>query len=126
MQVGAGAHVQWGAPQNRYNSSVFTGEFNYDLQSFFDGRLTLFSSLSLGYTHYFYSARYEEAVETYISDGLYFNPRIGYRINFFKNIGVTIGLGYQYVGGTKRRVSNGEKIKNMNLSSLSVNTSIFF
>lgn len=125
IQVGLGAYLQGGIPYF-YNASVFTGEFKYVLQSSFDGRLSLVSSCSMGYVNFLNSERYEDNVNTYTSNGIYVSPSVGYRINFSKNIGMMIGLGYQYMGGTNRRKSNDEKLGTLHLSSLSVKASIFF
>lgn len=125
LQAGIGAYVHAGSVYY-YNSTAFTGEFRYALQSSLEGRLSLLFSCSLGYQLYFDSERVEEGVPTYLSNGVYFSPSIGYRFNFTKNTGMTIGLGYQYMGGKKRRQSNDEIIKNKHISNVSLKASIFF
>lgn len=126
IQAGIGAYVHAGPGVYYYNSTAFTGEFRYLLQSSLEGRLSLLFSCALGYQYYFDSERVEEGVPTYISNGVYFSPSIGYRLNFTKNIGMTIGLGYNYMGGKKRRQSNDEILKNKHISNLSLKASIFF
>ncbi len=126
IQAGIGAYVHAGPGVYYYNSTAFTGEFRYALQSSLEGRLSLLFSCSLGYQVYFDSERVEEGVPTYISNGVYFSPSIGYRLNFTKNIGMTIGLGYNYMGGKKRRQSNDEILQNKHISNLSLKASIFF
>lgn len=127
IQAGIGSTYQ-GALGNsvRFNSIPVLGLFKYALQESEKNRTAIIASLSAGYNFYLNSTAFEESVETYISNGIYLNPSIGYRINFTKNTGLIIDIGYQYLGGKKRRLSNDEFIKKNHLSSVSLKGTLFF
>ncbi|MCH2224243.1 MAG: hypothetical protein MK066_05685 [Crocinitomicaceae bacterium] len=126
IQVGFSARYNGADGISLYNSIPILGEFKYVLQESNNGRTSLLLSLSAGYNIYLDSKTVEEGVPTYVSNGLYFNPNIGYRFNFTKNTGVIIDLGYQYMGGNKLRQSNDDFLQKRRISNVSLKATLFF
>lgn len=61
-----------------------------------------------------------------INNGLYLNPSIGYRLNFTKNTGIVLDLGYQLVQGKGVEIESKDLLQNHVQHNILLKGSIFF
>jgi hypothetical protein len=115
-------------PYEYRRSFAFFTEAEHNLNLSTSGRFGFFSGLALGYNVDFtpiYKDKYL-LQEVALSNGLYFHPRVGFRVNFSKNTGILLDVGYQYIHSNPIDPLTDIKLDSRNWSSVIFRFSLFF
>ncbi len=104
-----------------------TVQFKYDLQQHFNNRGAFYMRTGLGYSvtlnpDYTDS---DTAEPRTVTNGVYFNPAIGYRLNIYKNMGITLDVGYLLITDT-RIDERKEPLQNKSWDQAAVTATVYF
>ncbi len=135
--LNVGLHLQYftdyvGNGNSRGPGMFFTTllDAEYEFQTLVQNRLAYLTAFSVGYLHtvkgqstHTYSPG--GTVYTY-SDGLYFSPSLGFRVNVLKNAGFIFKVGYQGTVTNRIVYETGEPIKKLLHSNIVGSIALFF
>lgn len=130
LQIGMGVsyHGKTGQMTNFEQSMPFTAELKYELQEHSTGRTAIMANLSAGYNLILngdYLDSYEEQ-NAYLSNGLYFSPSIGFRLNLSQEMGIMINAGYQFISSNGYEKDTDLLLREQNWSNFIASGSFFF
>lgn len=105
-----------------------SGEIQYELETTEKGNGAILVGTSVGYNFVLNREYYNNRYSTpgLIQNGLYFNPSIGYRLNFTRNTGVIFDLGYQLVQGKGIDMDSEAFLQNHVQHNILLKGSLFF
>jgi len=136
-KLNVGLHVQYfsdyvGNGNSRGPGMFFTTllDTEYEFQKILQNRLAYLAAFSIGYLHTVKG----QSTHTYspggtvysYSDGFYFSPSLGFRVNVLKNAGFIFKVGYQGTVTNRIVYETGEPIKKLLHSNIVGSIALFF
>ncbi len=105
-----------------------SAEVKYEFGTTEKGNGAMFAGTSIGYNFVLNKQDQPDPNSNpiEIKNGLYFNPSIGYRLNFTKNTGIMLDLGYQLVRGNEVDFETKDLIKTHAQNNILLKASLFF
>ncbi len=105
-----------------------TATVRYRLSSSARGRFSSLAAINAGYGFTLNRRFFDAALETELemSNGLYLNPALGFRMNVLNNAGLMLEIGYQMTTSNMRDTSSGETLRRKMWHNLAVGGTLFF
>ncbi len=105
-----------------------TADFRFKISESKSGRLATLFGVSTGYNFSIDNKQFDSglASEIRITDGIFFNPSLAFRVNFARNAGLMLDLGYQLTSGNIYHVETGNLLYKRTWHNFAARGSIFF
>lgn len=141
MSVGRSFNDRWQAGIGiqyiqQTNSNIFpnqqiipiTADFKFKISESPKGRFATLLALSAGYNVSVDDEQFDSGLSNNIriTDGVFFNPSIAFRVNVLRNAGLMFDLGYQFSSGNIYNVESGELIDKRTWHNFAARGSLFF
>ena len=108
--------------------SPITADFKFKISESPKGRFATFLALSAGYNISVDDEQFDSGLSNNIriTDGVFFNPSIAFRVNVLRNAGLMFDLGYQFSSGNIYNVESGDLIDKRTWHNFAARGSLFF
>ncbi len=105
-----------------------TADFKFKISESPSGRLATLFALSTGYCFSLDNRQFDSGLNTNIriTDGVFFNPSIAFRLNILRNAGIMFDLGYQFSSGNIYNVETGALMDKRTWHNFAARGSLFF
>ena len=103
-------------------------DVQYEIGTTEKGNGAIFVASSIGYNFVLNKSYFDEQHSTngLVKNGLYFNPSLGYRLNFSRNTGIVFDLGYQLAQGKGVDLDSKMFLQNHVQHNILFKASLFF
>jgi len=105
-----------------------TADFKFKISESPKGRFATLLALSAGYNISVDDEQFDSGLSNNIriTDGVFFNPSIAFRVNILRNAGLMFDVGYQFSSGNIYNVESGDLIDKRTWHNFAARGSLFF
>lgn len=131
LQIGLGANYfamnidqePWRGPRNFIPVTV---EGRYAFQEMWNRKSAMVVGVNCGYNFILQGEHELSGISAEFGNGFYFQPSLGWRINFTSNVGMVLEVSYQNLSSKSINATTEDFIKKNNWSNIMFGGSIFF
>ena len=130
LKAGVSLQFYWGDGHTAVMDQILPVSLDvlYTIQSTQSGRMSLLAGSSIGCAFVqqrnYYSTKFETDAE--LSRGLFYSASLGGQVNFTRNTGLRVEVGYQYVGAKAYRLGTDDFLQRNKQSNIFLRGTVFF